>query len=303
MIQSERISEIVSDIDNNGIDYAQQKYGLKSETLHRYIRLSKQSSRMRAKILVLDIETAPMRAFVWRRWKQNVHDSQIISRWFMLTWSAKWLFSDKTLSDKLTSKEAKGENDLRLAKNLWSLLDEADIIIAHNGERFDIPQINARFIVHGLKPTRPYQQIDTLKVARRQFDFDGNGLDNLANIFGITGKVETSFELWDRCVAGDTKALKEMETYNIQDVLLLEELYLKIRPWIKAHPNLGLYVESEEPVCHACGSTELEPSGDYRTAVGVYDTFKCKVCDSYSRARTNSVPKEKRKELLVGLAR
>ena len=302
-MQSDRIKEIVEFIEEYGIEKAQQQYGLKSETLYRYVRASKQDTRMRAKILILDIETAPMKAYIWRRWKENIGDSQVISRWFLLTWSAKWLFDDKVMSGKLTGKEARAQNDKRIVSELWSLLDEADIVVAHNGERFDIPQMNARFIVHGLRPTTPYQQIDTLRIARKQFDFDGNGLDNLANIFGITGKVQTSFELWERCVDGKSKALKEMETYNKQDVLLLEEMYLKMRPWIKSHPNLGLYVDAEEPICSSCGSTNVEPKGDYVTTVGKYQTYVCDDCGAFSRERTSHVSKEKRKSLLVSIAR
>ncbi len=303
MTQSDRIKEIVQFIEEYGVEKAQQQFGLKSETLHRYIRASKQDTRMRAKILILDIETAPMKAYVWRRWKQNVGDSQIISRWFVLTWSAKWLFDSKVMSARLSSKDAKAQNDKSIVAELRALLDEADIVIAHNGERYDIPQMNARFIVHGLKPTRPYQQIDTLKIARRQFDFDGNGLDNLANIFGISGKIQTSFELWERCVDGETKALKEMEHYNKQDVLLLEEMYLKMRPWIKSHPNLGLYVDAEKPVCSSCGSIDVVPSGEYVTTVGIYDTHQCNDCGAFSRERASRVSKEKRKSLLVSIAR
>lgn len=303
MIQSDRIKEIVEFIENNGVEKAQQQFGLKTETLYRYIRASKQDTRMRAKILILDIETAPMKAYIWRRWKENIGDSQVISRWFFLTWSAKWLFDDKVISSRLTKKEARAQDDKRIVTELWSLLDDADIVIAHNGDRYDIPQINARFIVHGLKPTRPYQQIDTLRIARKQFDFDGNGLDNLANIFGITGKIQTSFELWERCVNGETKALKEMETYNRQDVLLLEEMYLKMRPWIKSHPNLGLFVDAERPVCSSCGSTNVTPKGNYVTMVGQYQTYVCGDCGAYSRERTSHTSKDKRKSLLVSTAR
>ena len=303
MVQSQRIKDIINVIEEKGIDFAQQQFGLKSETLYRYVRLSKQDIRLRAKILLIDVETAPMKAYVWRRWKQNVGDSQVISRWFMLSWSAKWLFNDRMASARLTGKEAKEQNDKRIIGDIWHLLDEADIVIAHNGERFDVPQINARFIVHGLKPTRPYQQIDTLKVARKQFDFDGNGLDNLANIFGIEGKIQTSFDLWDRCMNGNDSALREMESYNCQDVLLLEELYLKIRPWIKSHPNLGLFVDAEKPVCSSCGSFDVKPKGDYVTTVGMYQTYVCGDCGAYSRERTSHTSKEKRKSLLVGIAR
>ena len=123
------------------------------------------------KILIFDIETAPMKAYVWSRWKQNIYLDQTVSEWFMLTWSAKWLFGDKTMSMRLESKEAIAEDDSRIVKGLWELINEADIIIAHNGERFDTPKMNTRFLLNGLPPTSSYRQIDTKKVAAKSFGF------------------------------------------------------------------------------------------------------------------------------------
>ncbi len=67
-----------------------------------------------AKILIFDIETAPLRAYVWGRWKQNIHTEAIISDWFMLCWSAKWFMEDKVYSGKVTAKELAKEDDKRV---------------------------------------------------------------------------------------------------------------------------------------------------------------------------------------------
>ena len=107
-------------------------------------------------ILILDVETAPLRGFIWQLWKQNVNIDQIISEWFMLTWSAKWLHNPNIMSAKLTPEEALEENDKRIITELWNVLNDADIVIAHNGDQFDIPKIKTRFLLHGLPPTTFY---------------------------------------------------------------------------------------------------------------------------------------------------
>lgn len=258
------------------------------------------------KVLLFDIETSPLQAFIFQKsvWKANVGSEQVISEWFMLTWSAKWLFGDQIMSDRLTGKEAKNEDDGRIVKSLWKLLDEADIIIAHNGDSFDVPNMNTRFIVHGLPPTSPYQTIDTMLVARKQFGFTHNSLNGLAKVFGFEEKLDTDFDLWKRCVAGDDEALEYMQKYNNGDVDTLEDIYLKLRPWIKGHPNLGLYVESEEEVCPNCGSSEVSiiPNKFSYTMTSKFPLFRCK-CGAYGRVRKSVLPKAVSKRLLVGLSK
>lgn len=256
------------------------------------------------KILLLDIETTPLEAYVWQMnvWKASINDEAIISKWFMLTWSAKWLLDSNTMSMRLTGKEVLKEDDSRIVKELWKLLDEADIVIAHNGDKFDVPNINTRFIVSGLSPTKPYQTIDTLLIARKQFGFTHNSLNALAKQFGLPLKIDTDFSLWVRCKNGSNDALTEMETYNKRDVEVLEEVYLKLRPWIKSHPNVGLYMETEEEVCPNCGSTHLVSTGFYYTQTGKYESLRCD-CGAICRRRYSVLDKDKRASLVVSVAK
>lgn len=254
-------------------------------------------------ILILDIETAPIKAYVWSLWKQNVYIDQIISNWFMLTWSAKWLYSTDVMSDAITPEEVLVENDSRITYSLLELLNKADVVIAHNGMSFDIPKINARAIINGFAPPSPYQQIDTLQIARKQFGFSSNKLDALATIFGMPGKIKTEFKLWVDCVNGVQEAITQMETYNRQDVVVLEEVYLKLRPWTKGHINLGLYMDSDVPVCPNCGSKHIHEDGNfYYTPAGRYKTFRCE-CGAISRGRKNQVTTEERKNITISIAR
>jgi hypothetical protein len=254
-------------------------------------------------ILILDIETAPIKAYVWSLWKQNVYIDQIISNWFMLTWSAKWLYSTEVMSDAITPEEVLLENDARITYSLLALLNKADVVIAHNGMGFDIPKINSRAIVNGFAPPSPYQQIDTLQIARKQFGFSSNKLDALATVFGMPGKIKTDFKLWVDCVNGVQAAINQMETYNRQDVIVLEEVYLRLRPWTKGHINLGLYMDSNVPVCPNCGSKHIHEDGNYYyTPAGRYKTLRCE-CGAISRSRKNDVTSEERKNITISIAR
>lgn len=258
-----------------------------------------------AKVLILDIETAPIRAFVWGIWQQNVGTHQIQSDWFCLTWAAKWLFEDKVYSGKLKPKEVAEQNDKRIIEGIWKLINEADIVIAHNGEKFDIPKLNSRFILNGLQPPLPYQQIDTLKHIRRQFGFTSNKLDYVNKLLNLERKKDTNFELWENCMKGNADALSEMEEYNVQDVRILEETYLQIRAWIKPHPNMGLFIlDEKEHRCPNCGSSELTEQGkNYNTTSNVYTLMRCDNCGAASRKRLGAATIKEKRHLLISTAK
>jgi len=264
----ERITDIINETDNTA----------SVEELPHVIQMPD--------ILILDIETAPIKAYVWRLWKQDVYIDQIVSDWFMLTWSAKWLNDNNTISAKLTPEEALEENDKRIVTKLWHLLNEADIVIAHNGNSFDIPKVKTRFILHGLPPTTPYQQIDTKLIAAKEFGFSSNKLDYLGQMFGLGQKIHTEFSLWTRCLQGDPEALEEMRVYNVQDVILLEKVYMKLRPYIKNHPNVTLFDDiATAHRCPTCGGIHLIEEDYYYTTVGQFQVYRCGDCKALSRGR------------------
>lgn len=258
-----------------------------------------------AKVLILDIETAPLMAFVWGLWKQNVYLPQIHSDWFVFTWAAKWLFEDKIYSGKLTSKEAIKKDDKRIMQGVWKMLDEADIVITHNGDKFDLPKLNTRFLMHGMNPPMPYQTIDTLKVVKSQFRFSSNKQEFLNISLGTDRKVDTGgFELWEACYRGDQDSLDLMETYNIGDITSLEDNYLKLRPFIKPHPNMGLFILDEHERCPSCGSNDLQTHGkDYMTTVNVFEALRCNNCGSVGRRKKSKLTITERRNILSSVPR
>ncbi len=246
-----------------------------------------------AKVLIFDIETAPLRAYTWSKFQKGVSDQDIISRSFILTWSAKWLFEDEILSDRLTPKELdpvkkfKEGNDKRITKSLWKLLNEADVVIAHNLDKFDERVANTAFFRHDLKLPSSYTKVDTLKEARGRFRLESNRLDYIATrVLGIEGKKQTERGLWIRCMEGEYSALEYMDEYCQQDVRVLEDVYLALRPYMKRHPNLGLFINETNETCHKCGSSDLKKVGVRRTMLNEYDELRCEHCGSLNRRRS-----------------
>jgi rRNA maturation protein Nop10 len=253
---------------------------------------------MSARILSFDIETAPLKGYFWRIWKENIGINQLVDEWSMLTWAAKWLGEDDIYYDSVHLHSDDPSEDTPILESLWHLLDEADMVVAHNGNRFDIPKVNTRFLKAGITPPSPYKRIDTFQVAKRQFAFTSNRLDSLGKFLGLGEKVNTGgFELWARCMEGDKDAFEKMVEYNIGDVQLLEDVYLALRPWMPNHPNVGVYLDSELPTCPKCGSHSVQARGFAYTQVGKYQRYRCNDCGGWSRGRYTVLDKPVREAL------
>lgn len=230
-------------------------------------------------MLLFDIETFANLGYTWGRWEQNVIAFQ--KEGYMLTFAYKWL-GEKTihargLPDFPMYKKDK-ENDKQLVTELWDLFNEADVIIGHHLDSFDIRKSNAFFAKAGLPPPSPYKTVDTKKIAKRYFFFNSNKLDDIGNYLGLGRKIDTGgFDLWLDCRAGDLKAWKKMLKYNKQDVALLEQVYLKLLPWIKNHPDQGLKGE-----CPNCGSSHLNKRGIQISRKGKSQRLQCINCGAWS---------------------
>jgi len=237
------------------------------------------------KILFLDIETSPLELYAWSLRDEYSSIEKIIQDWFIIAYSAKWLWDDKMISWVQSSKEIIHKDDKRLVKELWLLENEADIIIAHNGDGFDIKKINTRFIKHWLNMPSPYRTIDTLKVARKMFWATSNKLDYWCDYLWLKRKEETGWlQLWKDCLKWDGEALSKMSEYNKNDVVILESLYLKLRPYITNHPKIWLY-QWIKLACWNCGWTSFTNVWYTYTDYNKFSTYRCNDCWALNRSR------------------
>jgi DNA-directed RNA polymerase subunit RPC12/RpoP len=254
-----------------------------------------------AKILFLDTETAPKRAFVWSLWKQNIGLNQLERDGYLLCYCYKWLGENNVHSDSIweyTNYRKDPEDDYNVIYHAWKLLDEADIVVAHNAKGFDIPVLNARFVTHGFPPPSPYKIVDTLKIAKAKFRFTSNRLDALGMFLGEGRKIDTGgFDLWRRVMEHDEDAQTEMVDYCVQDVQLLENVYLRLRAWDSQHPNVALYNNDTRPVCNVCGSEHVHKKGFHYTKTQMYQRYRCTECGHQMRDTKNCTPKEKKENI------
>jgi uncharacterized protein YprB with RNaseH-like and TPR domain len=205
----------------------------------------------------------------------------------MLSFAYKWAHEDdyhvRGLPDYAEHFKQDKECDQKLVTELWELFNQADVIVGHNGDAFDIKKSNARFIIHKLRPPSSYKTIDTLKVARRYFKFTSNRLNDLGQYLGIGVKLpHTGSHLWFSCMEGDPESWELMKKYNVQDVRLLEKVYYELRPWIVNHPNLHLYNEEHGIACPKCGSFNLVKKGFTYTLKTKRQQYRCGDCGGWS---------------------
>jgi len=231
------------------------------------------------KILFYDIETAPMISYRWSPKVQFVPNKMNISDYYMLTFAAKWEGQKKVISDCLMPHELRRADDDRLVLKLADLMREADVVVAHNGDRFDYKKVNWRAAINEQEPLGPVRSIDTLKLSRASFGPGYHNLDSLALAFLGEHKIATDFTLWERTVRGDEPAMREMLRYNRKDVDLLERVYNKMLPYVKTLPRL---VDGEGHICPACGSDSLTKRGVRTTNAFNYQRYQCNDCLRYS---------------------
>ncbi len=242
---------------------------------------------MNSRLLFIDLETTPLEAFAWGpKWETNLIEVTEQSR--ILSYSAKWLKGKHITKGWPDYKGYKNGvlNDRLIVKDIWNLLNEAEIVIAQNGKSFDIRVMNTRFLAHHLGPPSPYKVIDPKIEAKKYLRLPSNSLDDICDYFGIGRKMEhEGFGLWVKCMAGDRNAWKRMKAYNRHDVVLMEQVYLLLRPFMKQHPNMANYINGS--VCPKCGNKSLQRRGIVYLNSTSYHRIKCMTCGGWCRATVN----------------
>lgn len=257
---------------------------------------------MTPKILVFDIETAPLTVYTWTLWDEHVGLNQIKKDWYILAFAAKWLGEPKSKVIYRDNRHS-GDDDKAIVSELAMLINQADIVVTQNGDKFDIKKLNARALINDLPPIKPVRSTDILKEGRKVFSFASHKLayvtDKLNKVYKKLDHSEyPGFELWKAIMAGDKRAWPIMQKYCIYDVMATEETYLKIQGWIKTQ-NVASFSDDAVMRCK-CGKSNLMSRGYAYTDTGKYQQYLCRDCGKWPRSGVNLLVKEKRDTLLKG---
>jgi hypothetical protein len=214
------------------------------------------------KVLFYDLETSYIitEEYKWGIWDERPIEQHVIQDWQVLTIAWKWLGEKKIYclgQDDYPDYVPGKINDKSLLESFWDVIQEADVIVAHNGDQFDAKKLRTRMIIQGLQPYSPTKQYDTKKAYKRVGAFTSNKLIHLATDTGSAAKGDPGgFKTWKGCVAGEPKAWAHMKKYNKQDIPPLEGLYTTIVPWDPQAPSLNVLADKPNS-CTVCLGTSV----------------------------------------------
>lgn len=238
-----------------------------------------------AKILTLDIETSPTTVYTFDMKPNWISPDKIIEPSVVMCFAAKWYGTDEVVF-----RSGHHQSHSEMVETAWDLMNEADILVTFNGVRFDNKHLKREFVLANLPMPRPWKDVDLYREAKKQWVFESRGLNHLAQRFELGAKKQhEGFDLWKLCLAGDADAWERMKEYNIQDVVLTEAVYDRMRGWMPNHPHIGpMDAEDVGVLCNQCGGDELEPNGLRRAIVIDYRLLRCVNCGANVQSTMHS---------------
>lgn len=187
-------------------------------------------------------------------------------------------------------------DDYHLVKLAHDMLQDADLIVTHNGKKFDMKFLNTRIMYHRyhgrkdkkLKPLPPIKHVDTIQLARRTFLLYSNALGNLGKFLNLGDKKDTGgWPLWVDVHNDCSKAKKKMTAYCKQDVQLLKKIFLELRALSKDIPNYNQFFKDEIKRCPNCGSVKVQNRGTRVQKDTIVQRYCCNHCGTWSKIKKN----------------
>ena len=238
------------------------------------------------KRLIYDIETSPNIGMFWKPgYDIHITYQDIIKERAIICISYKW--EGKKVQHLVWNKK---QDDKKLIKDFAKLLIEADESVAHNGDRFDIRWIRGRALKHGISLPPDLMTIDTVKLSRSLFYLNSHRLDYLAKYLGVGGKISTGgFQLWkDVLLNKSDKALKRMVKYCDNDVIILEKVYKKMKPYIKSKTA----ITDNRLKCAECAGAMYIVKNRILASGAKQTQLQCQKCGKYKTVPTSILKKK-----------
>lgn len=251
--------------------------------------------------LFFDIETSPNIGFFWQSgYKLQVPYTNIIKERAIICICYKWEYEEQVHFLHWDKKQC----DKKMLEKFIKIVNKADELVGHNGDKYDLAWIRTRALYHGLPMFPNYTTIDTLKQARGKFKFNSNRLDYIANFLGLGSKLETGFNLWKDIVLDKSQeALDKMIEYCQNDVVILQKVYEHLSGYVPHKVHYGVVLYDDRNSCPNCGSKNIIINKHKVTAKGYKQVqYHCKECGKYhsvSQQQSNQITIEKYKNEIL----
>lgn len=236
----------------------------------------------KVKTLYIDIETSYNIIASWGLWPKFIPHDNVLQEWHIICVCWKW--ADK---DRVYSARTYDQNDRAVVQEVKDVIEQADEIVYHNGDKFDFKKLQARAMVNSIPPIVKPLAVDTLKQARKHFALTCNRLDYIGQLLGVGEKMDTSNELWLKALQGNKRAIDYMVKYCKQDVLLLERVHKRMKPYLDVGVNRAVSSKIDD-VCPRCGKEKsLQKMGFRMTKTARYQRYRCVKCGSTCSGQEN----------------
>ena len=242
--------------------------------------MAKPQLTTKRKRLFFDIETSPNIGTFWQAgYKKMISPDDIIKERAIICICYKWEDSKEVEFVNWDRKQ----NDKTLLEKFIKVANEADEIVGHNGDKFDLAWIRTRCLYHRIDMFPTYRTIDTLKISRSKFKFNSNKLNYISDFLGFGQKIKTEFGLWkDILLKNDRAAIDKMVKYCKRDVVLLEKVYKAMSGHTEPKTHYGVIFGQDRGSCPECGSDELSVIRSRTSATGLKKIqYQCKTCNKY----------------------
>lgn len=137
--------------------------------------------------------------------------------------------------------ETNRANDKELVKRVMALVKAHDIIVAHNGARFDLPFLRTRALHWGLRPLREVKLVDPLQIAWRKFKLRSNRLGAVADHLGVADKkTPLDMSVWaSATLTGSRKSMNLIVEHCEADIRVLSAVLEHVKPFIRQLDDRG----------------------------------------------------------------
>lgn len=197
---------------------------------------------------------------------------------------SKWHGEKKVAVPTILDKKGSMLDDKALVLEFSKTWEQADYVVSWYGKRFDVPMLETKMLKHKLGPLAPKYHLDLWEAARKQFKLHSNRLAAFEQFLGTSDqKTNIDFDSWLRAAHGDKAAIEEVVDHCRKDVLVLEQVFDRLRPWLDKEPPRALFT-GEKDKCPSCGSAHIERRGFKVAATRLYQQLHCSDCGRWFRS-------------------